>query len=341
MLHTAGYSSDVTTVEPEASAPAELALMLKSYAPDLPYAQRLVESIREYNADGIPLFVVVPEADLAAFGGLSGPDATVLPEELLREHLTAEPIAGFSPGYMNQQIVKLAFWELGLADNYLCMDSDAVFVRPFRRSDFMAAPGVPYSFLTEDAELHSEPEYYAAHWAVREPKLRTIQREVGLDEPRLLTCHQHAVFSSTVLRSFRDNFLAPRGIDYRDALSISPYEFSWYNMWLQKDQTIPIVMREPVFKTFHNASQHLEYLLRGVTREDVARGYVGLVINSNYSRGAGVVGMEDARHESLASYVPVKDLAKAAAYSAWWRASGHGHPVRALRRRMGAMLERG
>jgi hypothetical protein len=319
----------------------ELALLLKSYLPDLPYAERLVESLHRFNTDRLPMFIVVPADEVPSFAHLSGDGISVLSEDLLGEHLTAEPIAGFSPGYMNQQIVKLAFWELGLAANYLCMDSDAVFLRPFGRADFMAAPGVPYSFLTEDAELVSEPEYYREHWAVREPKLRRIQLEVGLDSDRLLTCHQHAVFSSAVLRSYRDSYLRPRGMDYADALAISPYEFSWYNMWLQKDRTIPIIMREPVFKTFHNASQHLEYLLRGVTNEDVARGYLGLVINSNYSRGAGVVSMDDARYESLASYVPVSDLLRAAAYGTWWRATGRGHPISALRTRVGALLGRG
>ena len=321
--------------------PVELALMLKSYGPDLEYARRLVSSYRQFNADGLPMFVVVPDEDLGAFGALAGDDVQVLSESLLAEHLTTEWISGFSPGYMNQQIVKLAFWELGLADNYLCMDSDAVFLRPFFRTDFMAAPGVPFAFLTEDTELRAEPEYFREHWAVREPKLRLIQQTVGLESDRLLTCHQHAVFSAAVLRSFRDTFLLPRGMGYADVLAISPYEFSWYNMWWQKDLTVPLVMREPIFKTFHNASQHLEYLLRGVTNEDVARGYVGLVINSNYSRGGGVVSMDDARYESLASYVPVSDLVKAAAYGAWWRATGRGHPISALRTKVGALLGRG
>ncbi len=43
----------------------------------------------------------------------------------------SEPVAGIRPGYINQEIVKLAFWELGLTENYFCVDSDAVFVRPF------------------------------------------------------------------------------------------------------------------------------------------------------------------------------------------------------------------
>ena len=53
---------------------------------------------------------------------------------------------------------------------------------------------------------------------------------------------------------------------------IAPYEPTWYTMWLQHDRTIPIVMREPVIKTFHNEMQHLDYVLRGLGPDDVARG---------------------------------------------------------------------
>lgn len=298
----------------------ELAFLLKSYRPDLAYARRLVDSFHRFSDGTLTLHILVPSADVPEFTELAGPTVAVEPEEsLVGSHLVAESLAGFSPGYINQQIVKLAFWETGRARNYLCLDSDAVFIRPFTRADFMAAPGVPYTFLTEDAELHAEPEYFAEHWITREPKLRRIQHEVGLHAPRILTCHQHAVFSAAVLEAFRDRFLAPRGWGYADALAVSPYEFAWYNMWIQKDQTIPVVVREPVFKTFHNATQHLEYLLMGLSEADVARGYVGLVVNSNYSRGAGIIGLNDPRAESLASYLTGAELLKGAGLAAWRR----------------------
>ena len=299
----------------------ELSFMLKSYGPDLPFAARLVDSFERYVQGEILLHVLVPDDDVADFDALSSPRVRVHAESLLLSHLVSEPFAGFSAGYMNQQIVKLAFWELGLCENYLCVDSDAVFVRPFSRADFMAEPGVPYTFLTEDAELRSEPEYFQEHWQSREPRLRRIQEAVGLDTDRLLTCHQHAVFSAAALRSFRDEFLRPQGFDYKDVLAISPYEFAWYNMWVQKREPIPLVIREPIFKTFHNASQHLEYLLAGVTEADVARSYVGLVVNSNYSRGAGVIGLDDSRSSSFASYLTVPQLLRASVHASVRRLS--------------------
>jgi hypothetical protein len=292
--------------------PRDLALMLKTYLPDLPYVERLIESFREFNADGLMLYVVAPDDELGSFKAFEDEHVVVLGESLLSRYFTSEPILGIAAGYINQEVVKLAFWELDLCDNYLCMDSDAVFIRPFGRHDFVSSQGIPYAFLTEDFELRVEPEYYNYYWVHRERMIRDIQAAVGLDEPRLLTCHQHAVFSTVVLRSLKTDFMEPHGYSYTDLIGISPYEFSWYNMWWQKAEPIPVVMREPVFKTFHSASQHLEHVLRGATTEDLARGYVGVVVNSGFGRTEGVMSLDDPRYRLLGRYAAPGELVRAA-----------------------------
>ena len=298
------------------------AILVKSHAPDAPYVQRLLTSFHRHNADSIDLYLVVPDTDVPLFAPLTGPLVSLVPESDFSDHLVTEPLSGYATGYINQEIVKLAFWETGLADNYLCLDSDAEFIRDFRISDFMADDDTPYTFLSEDAELRVEPEYYAEHWQAREPRLRRIQQEIGLDEDRLLTVHGHAVFSTAVLRAFHERFLTPRNWDYADALAIAPLEPTWYSMWLQRDRTIPVIPREPVIKTFHNATQHLDYVLRGLTSDDVARGYVAVVVNSNYSRGHGVLSFGDRPAQTLASYVTAGELLRSMANRAWLTRGG-------------------
>lgn len=293
-----------------------LGMLLKSYGPDFAHARRMVRSFTEHNAEALPLFVVVPEADLATFEALSGDHVEVMSESVLAEHLVTAPVAGVRPGYINQEIVKLAFWELGLTANYFCVDSDAVFVRDFGRDDFMADDVTPFTVLVEDNELKVEPKYYEEHWRGRERSLRTIQEQVGLVDRRILTCHGHQVFSARVLESFKDDFLAPRGWSYADALAVAPYEFSWYNFWLQKTGVIPIVAREPLVKTFHHEGQHLEYALRGITPDDIARGFVGVVVNSNYARSWGESDVAEPAEATLARYVSYETLTKALALKA-------------------------
>ncbi|NQV73664.1 hypothetical protein HQ496_11120, partial [bacterium] len=187
-----------------------LAFLLKSYSGDFGFARRLVESFNAFNSESIRLFCVIPDGDQDLFSALSGNNVTVLSEKNLSPYFTQESVHGLRSGYINQEIVKLSFWELGLCSNYFCVDSDAVFVRPFGVSDFMFNSQTPYTILVEDNELQVEPSYFANHWQGRQEAIRRIMREVDLDDPVMRTCHGHQVFSAAVLQSFKEDFLNPR-----------------------------------------------------------------------------------------------------------------------------------
>ncbi len=283
-------------------------MLCKSYGGDLEYAQRMVKSFHAFNTDSIQLYLVVPEVDLALFEPLAGNHVQVLSENLLGEHLVDRELNGIRPGYINQEIVKLSFWELELAENYFCVDSDAEFIRPFRVEDFMFDSKTPYSVLVQDLELAVEPEYYNQYWLSRESELKSIAELVGLDSRVVLTCHGHTVFSRVVLKSFVEDFLKPRGWSYADALEFSPYEFTWYNMWLQKCRVIDIHPREPWIKVFHNQSQHMQYLINEVTFEDISRAYVGVVVNSNYARTFSLDERGNLRTPTFSDYLTYGQL---------------------------------
>jgi hypothetical protein len=287
-----------------------IALMLKSYAGDFAFAQRLVESFTRHNPEGLTLFCVVPNEDLPQFTPLSSPHVLVMDEAPFEKYFVTGTLNGTRPGYINQEIVKLAFHELGLAENYFCVDSDAVFIRDLHAADFLAPDGYPYSVLVENNELKVEPRYYSQYWLSREKSLQQIADLIGIPGSVLLTCHGHQVFSSTVLRSFVTDFLSPRGWSYRDALAMAPYEFTWYNFWLQKSRVIPIHPREELVKVFHHENQHFEYILRGVTESDIARGFLAVVVNSNYSRDMGVLPADAPKPQALAPYLSYVEVAK-------------------------------
>jgi len=283
---------------------ATIGILIKSYSGDYELFVRLVTSIEDSNTESLPVWIVVPDSDLELFSVHESLNCSVLPESILDKYLVAYEVSGIRPGYINQEIVKMAFWELGLAENYFAIDSDAVVLRPFGTADFLNPDGIPYTVLVEDRDLLVDPEYYQQHWIGREKSLRHIQREIELDDPRLLTCHGHQIMSAMVWRSFKENFMAPRELSYADVLAIEPYEFSWYNFWLQKSSAIDIHVREPLVKVIHNRGQHEEMLLRGITSEDYARGYLALVVNSNFGTNAP----QASRFVGLAGYLSVKDL---------------------------------
>ena len=272
----------------------KIAILLKTYLGDIKYVERLIDTYRKYNSDNIPLYIVTPESDLQKFQKFKESNIEIFSDESITDYLVEDDsVMGIRPGYINQEIVKLAFWEKGLCENYFCMDSDGVFIRNFFVTDFMYDDKTPYTILVEDNELKVDPEYYNAHWIIREKLIRKIQQEVGLVDRRMLTCHGFPIFSRKVLDSFYNNHLVPLGRSYIDIMKIVPYECSWYNMWLQKDKTIPIHFKEPLIKTFHQKSHHLEYIRKGVKVSDIALGFIGYTVNSNYSAGFGILNYED------------------------------------------------
>lgn len=288
---------------------ASIGLLVKSYRGDLPYAKRLMESLDRHNVTQMPTWVVVPQDDVPLFAKFASPHREVISQAALEEHLVDGPIGDLRTGYANQEIVKLSFWELELVDNYFTIDSDAIVVRDFDRTDFMYDDDTPFTVLVEDNDLKVDRDYYDQYWQRREASLRHIQAEVGLNDPRILTCHGHQIMSGITLRSLRDDFLNPRGWTYRDMLAAAPYEYSWYNFWLQAKQPIPIHIREPLIKVLHSAEQHVHYAMANVTLADVARGYLGIVVNSNFARTWGEnVYAEEKPSTTIARYLPWSTL---------------------------------
>lgn len=286
-------------------------ILLKSYDKDFDLAERLIESFNRYNPEKLQMFVVVPETDVEQFQIFSSDTITVLSESLLGEYLVDHEVAGIRPGYINQEVVKLAFWELGLTENYFCVDSDAVFIRPLSIDDFMFDDSTPYTVLVEDNELKSEPGYFEQHWKGRELQLRKIQQLVGLNDRRILTCHGHQIFSSIVLSSLRNDFMHARSWSYVELLEEAPYEFSWYNMWLQKSKAIPIEIREPLVKTFHNRLHQIQWAAVGINVESAKRGYIGVVVNSNFDRESSKIGLSMPDHLLLSRQFRTRTLLKA------------------------------
>ena len=168
----------------------KLVFLLKTYGNDFLYAKRLIASYRQYNVDDISMFIVVPESDLELFGIFNDIDIKVLAEESVTDCLVNDDsVFGIRPGFINQEIIKLAFWELNLCENYFCIDSDAEFIRDFYFSDFMFDENTPFSVLIEDNELAVDPEYYKEHWIERSRLIDIIKNEIGVEDRRTLTCH--------------------------------------------------------------------------------------------------------------------------------------------------------
>ena len=281
--------------------------LLKSFRDDLEYTTRLLQSFHLYNRESIKLYLVVPSADQELFLIFKTQNVELLFDEMLEDELVHESINGTRAGYINQQIIKIMFGKLNLSENWMCLDSDGEFLRNFWISDFMFDNDTPYSVLVEDNELRVDELYFHSIWPARMRKIEKIARTLDYAAKPILTCHGFQIISQKVIRDLKVNFMDQYGYRFRDLLGISPYEFSWYNIWLQKSKVIDLHIREPYFKYFHHQGQHRSYVDQGITKERIANGYLGLVINSNYSRDFGVVEYDQIEKYEVPLRILIKD----------------------------------
>ena len=100
----------------------DIVLYCKSYSPDVFRVKILVDSINKYNSDNIPFYISVPNSDIKVFKETLGNNINIIPDE---------DIDSNNGGWIGQQIIKSQFWKLNLCKNYLCLDSDSEFIRPF------------------------------------------------------------------------------------------------------------------------------------------------------------------------------------------------------------------
>jgi Family of unknown function (DUF6492) len=266
-----------------------LALYCKSYSTDLRRLIRLAQSIQKHNAESLPFVVSVLQSELPLFREhLAGLDVQLLADEdILRAspRMNLEQVARM-PGSQAQQVVKSEFWRLGLSEAYVCLDSDAVFIRPFGLSDFMTAQGVPYTMLDEahdllEDALHRQRERIVTafnHEADR------VQELFGRAGRRYSFGPFPLVWHRAVWQSLDERYLQPLGMNFADAIAQAPIESRWYGEALLAYQAVPLLPCQALFKVYHYAWQFDQDRRRGMDEQQLSRLYCGVIYQSAWER---------------------------------------------------------
>ncbi len=284
--------------------------MLKTYADDLKFVNRLIFSLHEHNQDQIPLYIVTPKSDLPLFQKFANDGVYLISEESIPCQLAPPGDQLRDSGYINQQVLKLAFHRLGIADNYLCLDSDAEFIKNFTLDDFFHPDGLPYQVLVEDKALQGDADYYSTYWKGRSKKLDEIANFLEMSERKLLkTCHGQQIFQAKVLERFENEILSPMGGggNFLDIILQYGYEFTWYNYYLQKTELL-IHEVEPWFHYIHSGKQLVRSQLFSETNEDLSKGFLGVVVNGNFQLFRWPANLEKNRILNAAAYLTTRDL---------------------------------
>ena len=127
-----------------------LIIYCKSFNKDINRFSVLLESLKKYNTQNLKFYTSVPESDISLFKNKFGTDyVNIISDEEIYNNLPS------MRGWEQQQVVKSSFWKLNICKNYLMIDSDSYFIKPFKQEDFLYSDDIPYTVIHEQKELFS------------------------------------------------------------------------------------------------------------------------------------------------------------------------------------------
>ena len=255
-----------------------LALYCKSYRNDLERVKKLASSIEEFNKDNLPFYISVPKQDYNLFKESNLPVTELLVDEDIH---TAE-----GRGWVQQQIVKSNFWRLDLCENYLCLDSDSYFIKPFYQHDFIAYGDVPYTVMHEqkelfewaDRNLHFDPQ--EGFNQEKDAVMALFERQY---KKRWDFGPSPIIWSKKVWKALENNYIKPNELSFEKLIEYCPSEFTWYGEALLAFRPFEILPVQPLFKVFHYPGQFIQAKQQGYTEELFAKNYYGIILQSNFN----------------------------------------------------------
>lgn len=270
-----------------------MVIFCKSYSKDIFRAHRLVKSVAKFNTDNIPFYISMPKDDLNLFREHldSYPVAFITDEEIIEVSLGE---MGCGPGdvlpevpvHLMQQIVKAEFWRWGQCKNYLVIDSDSYFVRPFSMNDFIHEGSVPYTVMHEGKDFlqfatrHNMKKVVQSYIELR----RTFKTIFNRRGPFFDFGPTPVIWSSSVWEGLNNDYATPQNSNIFEMICKHPCELLWYGEYLLHAKPFPIIPREPLFKVYHYKEQFEEGQRIGENDEVIAQNFLGAVIQSNWDR---------------------------------------------------------
>lgn len=264
-------------------------LYCKSYSGDVLRVIRLGRTVQQFNQDQIPFYVSVPHSDLPLFREkLTGLDVQLIADE---DITTANPaidrqkLASLS-GNVSQQIVKSEFWRLGLTQSYLCLDSDCIFIRPFRRLEFITKDLTPYTIIDEGRDI-LYPSLAKGKIHIPDDFRREageVQQHMEREGKAYNFGPNCPVWDRRVWESLDTEFLQPKRLSFLDLIQLSPNEMRWYGEALLRYRAIELLPSQPFFKMYHYAWQQRFDQSVGIHGDQLRQLYCGVVYQSAWER---------------------------------------------------------
>jgi hypothetical protein len=253
----------------------------------------LLSSIEEFNQGNLPFYISTPQSERALLEEVIGKAGYqwVSDESIV----AANPRANMAqyeamPGSLSQQIVKSEFWRLGLAENYLCLDSDCLFIRPFTAADFLSVDGTPYTVLHQNKELFQIATNRGHHKVERDLRAEAdrVQSLFGRVGPRYYCAPAPFIWSARVWESLDRSLLEPDGKTLWDFVSPQHPETLIYGEALMKFKAIPLLAIEPLFRAYHYDWEYYLFRRLGETTEKLKQNFMGVLYQSTWEVEMGL-----------------------------------------------------
>lgn len=269
----------------------DLVLYCKSYRRDFLRVKRLLATIEKYNIDCIPFYISTPQAqyeDLISVLGSTQNFLWIADESIIASNPRAPlGIEKNRSGGLSQQAIKSEFWRLGIAENYVCLDSDCIFIKEFGKADFLAPDGNPYTVIYQNKEffqlaINRGLDKVEVNLCKEGDRVKAL---FGRDGPNYYCPCPPFIWSAKVWRSLDEMYLQPKGLTFWDISSDDHPETLLYLEALLNFKAIPLHPIEQLFRIYYYDWQY--YLLRrmGETEDKLKKNYLGVIYQSNWDWG--------------------------------------------------------
>jgi hypothetical protein len=249
-----------------------LIIFTKSYNGDLTRCIELSKSIAQYNRDNIPFIISVPSEDVQLFKSRIPYYTEIISDDLITKN---------GNGWVGQQFVKSLVYKLNICRFYVCIDSDAYFIKDFYKSDFLYSDDIPYMVM------HERDDFY--EFVDRFPEaVPDGCREGHEKEYRSIMSHfgrtgkiYHYGISPYIWNTKVWEWLDTKwGLDVLFRKHAN--ELKWYGEGALAMGT-PMMPTSPLFKEFHFSGQYELYKQLGWEEYHFKKQYMGMVMQSNWN----------------------------------------------------------
>lgn len=255
-------------------------LFIKTYKKDFNSFIRLIKSINAYNIDSIPVFVSVNDKDYKFFKRRLKENIFLYKDSDLYE-------CKIKDGWRYQQIIKIQLFRLHKVENYLCIDSDSYFIKPFKIDDFIVK-NTPYfikheskDFLASMQKIGKSPNelfFINALFATR--KILNISSNEIWDygpSPYIWNCN---VWQNIFAFLDSKNFTIESFFNELDKIYL-PSENTIYGEYLSLTNNQNYIVRKEFFKVYHYKEQYRNEK-KDMNSKYIYDNYFGIILQSNW-----------------------------------------------------------